>query len=202
VYRRTGSDLLRDVSGALTPAAKLMLRPWLERRLAIVNGFGTGLADDKLVHAYVDRMIGFYLDEVPLLGSVPTVDLNDPAAREEVLDDLSGYVIKPRHGQGGHGVVICAHANRREVGRIVAALRRTDAGASYVAQPAVALSVLQTVAGSELSERHIDLRPFAFATRTHVALIPGDLTRVALAAGALIVNSSQDGGVKDTWVLS
>jgi uncharacterized circularly permuted ATP-grasp superfamily protein len=201
VYRRTDTDRLRDEHGALTAVAQLLLVPWLAGRLAVVNGFGTGVADDKLVHAYIEEMIRFYLREEPLMRSVETIDLNDPVALEQVLSDLRGHVVKPRHGHGGRGVVVCAHATARDARRIDAALRRPDAGTEYVAQRTVALSLHPTVAGGRLVERHIDLRPFAFATCDGVTVIPGGLTRVAWDAGALVVNSSQNGGAKDTWVL-
>ena len=201
VYRRTDTDRLRDEHGALTAVAKLLLVPWLAGRLTVVNGFGTGVADDKLVHAYVEEMIRFYLCEEPLIRSVETIDLNDPVALEQVLSDLRGHVVKPRHGHGGRGVVVCAHATARDVRRVEAALRRPGAGTEYVAQRTVALSLHPTVVGGRLVERHIDLRPFAFATCDGVTVMPGGLTRVAWDAGALVVNSSQNGGAKDTWVL-
>ncbi len=128
VYRRTDTDRLRDERGALTPVAELLLEPWLAGRLAVVNAFGTGVADDKLAHAYVEHMIGFYLGEEPLLRSVATLDLNDPSALEQVLGDLRAHVIKPRHGHGGHGVVICAHAEECDVQQVAAELRRPQAG--------------------------------------------------------------------------
>jgi uncharacterized circularly permuted ATP-grasp superfamily protein len=202
VYRRTDSDRLRGESGSRTAIAELLLEPWLSGRVGVVNGFGTGVADDKLAHAYVEQMIRFYLGEEPLLRSVATLDLNDPLALEQVLGDLRAHVIKPRHGHGGHGVVVCAHAAASELRRVEAKLRRPGAGAEYVAQPTVALSVHPTIVDGQLAERHIDLRPFAFATRDAEVLAPGGLTRVARDAGALVVNSSQDGGAKDTWVLT
>ena len=195
VYRRTDTDLLRDEHGALTAVAELLLVPWLAGRLAVVNGFGTGVADDKLVHAYIEEMIRFYLCEEPLMRSVETIDLNDPVALEQVLSDLRGHVVKPR------GVVVCAHATASDVRRVEAALRRPGAGTEYVAQRTVALSLHPTVVGGRLVERHIDLRSFVFATCDGVTVMPGGLTRVAWDAGALVVNSSQDGGAKDTWVL-
>jgi uncharacterized circularly permuted ATP-grasp superfamily protein len=201
VYRRTESDQLRDDHGTLTPAAELLLEPWLAGKLAVVNAFGTGVADDKLVHAHVEQMIGFYLGEEPLLRSVETLDLNDPAALERVLADIHSHVVKPRHGYGGHGVVVCAHATEADVARIDAELRRPGAGLRYVAQATLALSSHPTVVGDHIEPRHIDLRPFAFATRDGITVVPGGLTRVAWNAGALVVNSSQDGGAKDTWVL-
>ncbi len=202
VFRRTDSESLRDEHGLRTPVAELLLEPWLAGRLAVVNAFGTGVADDKLAHAYVEQMIRFYLREEPLLRSVETLDLNDAVVREGVLSDLQAHVVKPRHGHGGHGVVVCAHADADDVQRVEAVLRRPGAGAEYVAQPTMALSVHPTIVDGRLEDRHIDLRPFAFATRDSVRVVPGGLTRVARDAGALVVNSSQEGGVKDTWVLT
>ncbi len=202
VYRRTEVDTLRDEHGARTPVAELLLDPWLAGKLAVVNAFGTGVADDKLAHAHVEQMVRFYLGEEPLLPSVPTLDLNDPVALERVLADLRAHVIKPRYGHGGHGVVVCAHAGTADVRRMEAALRRPNAGAEYVAQRTVALSLHPTIVDGRLAQRHIDLRPFAFATRNSVEVVPGGLTRVARDAGSLVVNSSQDGGAKDTWVLT
>jgi uncharacterized circularly permuted ATP-grasp superfamily protein len=202
ILRRTDIESLRDEHGSPTAVAELLLEPWLAGRLAIVNAFGTGVADDKLVHAYVEDMIRFYLNEEPLLSSVETLDLNDPVVREHVLANLRAHVIKPRHGYGGHGVVVCAHADEGDVQQVEATLSRPGAGAEYVAQPTIALSVHPTILDGRLEERHIDLRPFAFATRDSVAVVPGGLTRVAREAGALVVNSSQEGGVKDTWVLA
>jgi uncharacterized circularly permuted ATP-grasp superfamily protein len=201
VYRRTDADSLRDEAGAPTAVAELLLEPWLSGQVGLVNAFGTGIADDKLAHAYVERMIEFYLKEEPLLPSVQTLDLNDPEVLEQVLGDLRAHVIKPRHGHGGHGVVVCAHATASDVRRVEASLREPDPGARFVAQPTVALSLLPTIIEGQLAQRHIDLRPFAFSTRDSVHVLPGGLTRVARAEGALVVNSSQEGGAKDTWVL-
>jgi carboxylate-amine ligase len=202
VYRRTDVDSLRDEHGARTPVAEVLLVPWLAGKVAVVNAFGAGVADDKLVHSYVEQMVRFYLAEEPLLPSVATLDLNDPVVLEHVLSDLRAHVIKPRYGHGGHGVVVCAHAAAADVQRVEAALRRPNAGAEYVAQRTVALSLHPTIVDGRLAQRHIDLRPFAFATRDSVEVVPGGLTRVAREAGSLVVNSSQGGGAKDTWVLT
>jgi carboxylate-amine ligase len=202
VYRRTDAERLRDAHGVRTPVAELLLEPWLAGRLALVNAFGTGVADDKLVHGYVEQMIGFYLGEESLMPSVVPLDLNDATVLERVLADLRSYVIKPRHGHGGHGIVVCAHAAEADVREVEAALRATDAGAEYIAQQTVALSVHPTIVDGRLVDRHVDLRPYAFATRDEVDVVPGGLTRVAWDAGALVVNSSQDGGAKDTWVVA
>jgi uncharacterized circularly permuted ATP-grasp superfamily protein len=201
VYRRSDEDTLRGPDGAPTRAAELLLGPWLAGRLALVAGFGTGVADDKLAHAYVEDMIRFYLGEEPLVASVPTLDLGDRESLRTVLDDLPSYVIKPRHGHGGHGVVICSRAGRPVLRALERRLRRPGGGAGFVAQRVVALSQHPTVVDGELVERHVDLRPFAFLARDRVAVVPGGLTRVAFTDGSLVVNSSQDGGAKDTWVL-
>jgi uncharacterized circularly permuted ATP-grasp superfamily protein len=201
VYRRTDIERPYDDFGRTTAVGELLLEPWLAGRLAGVNALGVGVADDKLVHAYVERMIGFYLGEEPLLRSVPTLDLTDDAARAEVLADLRAHVIKPRHGHGGHGVVICAHAEAADIKRVAARLRRPGSGTRYIAQRTVQLSTAPTVVEGALAERHVDLRPFVFATRAAATVVPGGLTRVAWDDGALVVNSSQNGGAKDTWVL-
>lgn len=201
VYRRSDEERLRDKQGALTPVAEALLEPWLAGRLAIVNSFGAGVADDKLAHAYVEAMVRFYLGEEPLVRSVPTLDLGDAETRLQVLDDLRSHVIKPRHGHGGHGVVVGRHAEPSELQRVESELRTPESSAGLVAQRTVPLSSHVTIVDGQLAERHIDLRPFAFATRGEVRVTPGGLTRVALQDGSLVVNSSQDGGAKDTWVL-
>jgi uncharacterized circularly permuted ATP-grasp superfamily protein len=201
VYRRCEEDRLRDERGDLTPVAEALLAPWLAGRVGVVNAFGTGVADDKLVHGYVDEMIRFYLGEAPLVQTVPTLDPRHGGVLDAILAHLSGHVVKPRMGQGGKGVVVCAHADDSTLERLRADLARDPGG--YVAQPIVALSEHPTVVDPGwLEPRHVDLRPFVFSTADRVGALPGGLTRVAWDAGALVVNSSQSGGAKDTWVLT
>jgi len=174
--------------------------PWTSGTLGLVNGLGVGVADDKLVHAYVEAMVRFYLGEEPLVGSVLTLDLGRTAVLEEVLDDLDAFVVKPRGGFGGHGVVICAHADRGTRDELRAMLRRAPQG--HIAQRMVSLFCLPTVVSpGRLEPRHVDLRPFTFSGRGWTRTLPGGLTRFAMDAGALVVNSSQSGGAKDTWIL-
>jgi uncharacterized circularly permuted ATP-grasp superfamily protein len=200
VYRRCHEDRVRDERGALTAVAEALLEPWRAGRVAVVNGFGTGVADDKLIHGYVEDMIRFYLGAEPLSDAVPTVGLGAPGAIDAVLGDLRAYVVKPRFGHGGAGVVVCAHADDRALERLRGDLRA--APERFIAQPVVALSSHPTVVdGGRLEPRHVDLRPFVFATNVKIGSIPGGLTRVAWDAGALVVNSSQNGGAKDTWVV-
>ncbi|HEX2102604.1 MAG TPA: circularly permuted type 2 ATP-grasp protein [Solirubrobacteraceae bacterium] len=199
VYRRCEEDRLRDARGDLTPVAEALLEPWLAGRVGVVNAFGTGVADDKLVYGYVEEMIRFYLGEAPLLEAVPTLDPRYGDVLELILDDLRAYVVKPRMGHGGKGVVVGAHADEATLERLRADLAR-DPGA-YVAQPIVPLSKHPTVVDpGRLETRHVDLRPFVFTGTERTRALPGGLTRVAWDAGALVVNSSQNGGAKDTWV--
>jgi uncharacterized circularly permuted ATP-grasp superfamily protein len=200
VYRRTDEDRLVDDHGRPTWVAELLLEPVLKGTLACVNAFGTGVADDKLVHAYVEEMIRFYLDEQPILSSVPTYDPAQPETLEMIVGRIEELVIKPRSGHGGHGVVIGPHARREDLDRTAAALRR--APQRFVAQETVMLSRHPTVTDGRLELRHIDLRPFAISGGESVRVLPGGLTRVAFERGALVVNSSQNGGSKDTWVLA
>jgi uncharacterized circularly permuted ATP-grasp superfamily protein len=200
VYRRTDEDRLCDEHGEPTHVARLLLGPILEGTLACVNAFGTGVADDKLLHAYVEDMVRFYLAEEPLLASVETYDPAQPGVLEMVLERIDELVIKPRSGHGGYGVVICPHANPEDVRAVAAKLQRSPE--SFVAQETVMLSTHPTVNDGRLEPRHVDLRPFAITCGEDVHVLPGGLTRVAFDAGALVVNSSQNGGSKDTWVLA
>jgi carboxylate-amine ligase len=189
VYRRTDSSSVHAPGHAVLRAA----------RAGVVNAFGTGVADDKLTHAYVEDLVRFHLGEEPALRSVPTFDLADPRRREEALDRLGELVVKPRGGAGGHGVVIGPHAERDALDAARAAIEEDPT--AYVAQELVLLSTHPTVVDGRLEPRHVDLRPFAFVTPDATRVLPGGLSRVALKEGSMIVNSSQDGGAKDTWVL-
>ena len=199
IYRRTDEDRLREPTGRPTPLVAL-LGPIRKGTLGVVNAPGTGVADDKLVHRYVEDMIGLYLGEEPLIRSVPTYDLAEPSTLAHVLGRLDELVVKPRSGYGGRGVVIGPHASRSDldgVAKLISA--RPD---RFIAQETVALSRHPTVCGGSLEPRHVDLRAFVLSSGDAVHVVPGGLTRVALSPGALIVNSSQNGGGKDTWVLS
>jgi uncharacterized circularly permuted ATP-grasp superfamily protein len=200
VYRRTDEDRLADEHGHPTPLAEALLEPLRHGTLACFNAFGAGLADDKLVQAYVEEMVRFYLGEEPLIDSVHTYDLGEPSVLADALARLGDLVVKPRTGSGGHGVVIVPHASREDRDRIERAIRR--APTRFVAQETIALSRHPTVCGARLEPRHVDLRPFVVTAGHDVQVIPGGLTRVAFDDGALVVNSSQNGGGKDTWVLS
>jgi uncharacterized circularly permuted ATP-grasp superfamily protein len=199
VYRRTDEDRLSDEHGRLTEVGAALYEPLRAGTLTCVNGFGTGVADDKLVHAYVDGMVRFYLREEPLLPSVHTYDLADPACLQEVLGRLDELVIKPRTGHGGQGVVVGPHAKVADLRDLAHAIRRDPH--DYIAQDTIMLSSHPTVTDGRLEPRHVDLRPFVFVEPGGAAVARGGLTRVALDRGTLVVNSSQRGGGKDTWVL-
>ncbi len=200
VYRRTDVDRLHEATGALIPLGALLSEPWRAGRLGLVNAFGTGVADDKLIHAYVEDIVRFHLGEEPLLPSVPTYDPGQPRQLEMILDRIAELVIKPRGGHGGAGVVVCPHAEPRDVELTAAAVSANPE--QYIAQEMVLLSCQPTVCDGRLEPRHVDLRPFVMARGDEVDVIPGGLTRVAFDPGALVVNSSQNGGAKDTWVLA
>ncbi len=200
VYRRTDEDRAFTPAGALTDVGELLYEPWRQGQLALVNGFGTGVADDKLLHAYVEDMVRFYLGEEPELPSVVTYDLSQPPVLEMALERVAELVIKPRDGHGGHGVTIGPACTTRELERVRAAM--ADNAGGFVAQEVIALSHHPTVCGGELEPRHVDLRPFVLCLGDRLEVVPGGLTRVALDAGEMIVNSSRNGGAKDTWILA
>jgi uncharacterized circularly permuted ATP-grasp superfamily protein len=199
VYRRTNEDRLFDAAGALTTLGEVLLDPLEAQTLACVNAFGTGVADDKLVHSYVEEMVRFYLGEEPLLASVPTHDLSQPGVLEMALERIGELVVKPRGGHGGIGVVVGPRSDSQELADVSRKL--AAAPEQFIVQETVQLSRQPTVCGDELEPRHVDLRPFTFAIGERVEVFPGGLTRVALERDSLVVNSSQRGGAKDTWVL-
>jgi uncharacterized circularly permuted ATP-grasp superfamily protein len=181
----------------MTAVAELVVPAWTDGQLGLVNAFGNGVADDKGAHGHVEDFIRFYLGEQPLMRSVPTRALRTTAEIREATGRLRELVVKPRHGHGGIGVVIGAEAEPAELERVAAELRATPE--RFIIQPVVPLSRHPTLIDGRFEPRHVDLRPFAFCGE-QVGLLPGGLTRVAFGAGELVVNSSQNGGGKDTWV--
>jgi uncharacterized circularly permuted ATP-grasp superfamily protein len=166
--------------------------------LTLCNAVGAGIADDKAVYIHVPAMIRFYLGEEPLLQNVPTHDCKDPVQLRYVLEHLDELVVKAVHGSGGYGMLVGPHASRQELADFAAVLRARPH--DYIAQPTLALSTVPCCVESGLAPRHVDLRPFVLCGE-QVRIVPGGLTRVALKEGSLVVNSSQGGGTKDTWVL-
>jgi uncharacterized circularly permuted ATP-grasp superfamily protein len=200
LYRRLDEDRLSTADGGLTDLGRLLLPALESGRLRCVNAFGTGLGDDKLAHAYAESMIRFYLDEEPLLRSVPSFDLSDEGARGAAMERLEELVIKPRDGFGGRGVTIMPHATESQRRRAIGLVRRRPE--RFVAQETVQISSHPTVCGGRLRPRRVDLRPFVVSGPGCVSAMTGGLTRFARGAGDMVVNSSQGGGCKDTWVLA
>ncbi len=199
-YRRLDEDRLTDRAGGLTELGKLLAPALQSGRLRCVNAIGAGLADDKLAHAYVEEMVRFYLGEEPQLRSVPSYDLSDPEAREEVMSRLDELVIKPRDGFGGHGVTIMPLATEGDRRKVIGLVRRRPE--RFVAQELVPLSTHPTVVGAGIAPRRVDLRPYVLNPAAgEGSVMQGGLTRYAKAAEEMVVNSSQGGGSKDTWVL-
>jgi uncharacterized circularly permuted ATP-grasp superfamily protein len=166
--------------------------------VTLANAVGAGVADDKAVYPYVPEMIRFYLGEEPILRNVPTYSCARADDLAFVLDRLGELVVKETHGSGGYGMLVGPQASRAEIDAFAAKLRANPG--TYIAQPTLALSTCPTFVASGVAPRHVDLRPFVLSGRD-VRIVPGGLTRVALRPGSLVVNSSQGGGTKDTWVL-
>lgn len=167
--------------------------------LTLTNAVGAGIADDKAVYIHVPEMVRFYLGEEPLLKNVPTHDCSKPDELRYVLDHLDELVVKAVHGSGGYGMLVGPHASRAELEQFRQLLIARPA--DYIAQPTLALSTVPTFVESGVAPRHVDLRPFVLSGSDRIRVVPGGLTRVALREGSLVVNSSQGGGTKDTWVL-
>ncbi len=167
--------------------------------VAIANAVGAGIADDKAVYVYVPEMIRFYLGEEPILKNVPTWQCGKDDERSYVLDHLNELVVKECRGSGGYGMLIGPQATKAE--RTAFAKKIRAEPDAYIAQPTLALSTCPTFVESGVAPRHVDLRPFVLCGAKGIEIVPGGLTRVALREGSLIVNSSQGGGTKDTWVL-
>jgi carboxylate-amine ligase len=198
VYHRTDEARFSAPDGRPTALGEALLDPCSRGVVACVNAPGSGIADDKLVHAYVDDFVRFYLGEEPLLPSVRSHRLGDEAERARALERLDELVLKPRGEMGGEGVLLWQEAGEAERARTLAAIEADPAG--FVAQERVSLSTHPTVIDGKLEPRHVDLRPYAVAGESGVRVLRGGLTRVALEKGSLMVNSGQGGGAKDTWI--
>jgi uncharacterized circularly permuted ATP-grasp superfamily protein len=201
IYRRVDDDFLdpkafREDSMIGVPG---LFGAYRAGRVTLANAIGTGVADDKSIYPYVPDMVRFYLAEEPILNNVPTFMLYKPKERDHVLAHLEDLVVKEVHGAGGYGMLVgpASTAEERENfrARILAAPEK------YIAQPTLALSTCPTFVEAGIAPRHIDLRPYVLSG-SDIDLVPGGLTRVALREGSLVVNSSQGGGTKDTWVLA
>ncbi|MFV0681589.1 circularly permuted type 2 ATP-grasp protein [Ottowia sp.] len=200
IYRRVDDDFMDPE--AFRPDSSLgcagIMRAYRAGHVTICNAVGTGVADDKSIYPYVPKMIEFYLGEKPILQNVPTYMCREPDSLKYVLANMKDLVVKEVHGAGGYGMLVGPASTQAEIEEFrQAVIARPD---GYIAQPTLSLSSCPTYVESGIAPRHIDLRPFVLSG-TEVQMAPGGLTRVALKEGSLVVNSSQGGGTKDTWIL-
>jgi uncharacterized circularly permuted ATP-grasp superfamily protein len=200
IYRRVDDDFLDPL--AFRPNSTLgcagLLNVYRSGNVSLCNAIGTGVADDKSVYPYVPKMIEFYLGEKPILNNVPTWMCRNEDDLKYTLANLKDLVVKEVHGAGGYGMLVGPASTQAEIEDFRRALVANPAG--YIAQPTLSLSTCPTYVESGVAPRHIDLRPFVLSGK-EVQMVPGGLTRVALKEGSLVVNSSQGGGTKDTWIL-
>ena len=200
IYRRI-DDLFLDPE-AFNPDSMLgvpgIMRAWKAGNVALANAPGAGVADDKVVYAFVPKMIRYYLDAEPIIDNVPTYLCMNPKERTHVLANLDKLVVKPANESGGYGMLVGPHATVKEREKMARQIRRNPR--NFIAQPTLTLSTTPTLVGNGVEPRHVDLRPFILSGKT-VQTTTGGLTRVALRKGSLVVNSSQGGGSKDTWIV-
>jgi uncharacterized circularly permuted ATP-grasp superfamily protein len=202
IYRRIDDEFLDPVQFKADSVLGVagLLNAARAGNVVIANAVGNGVADDKLVYTYLPEILKYYLGETPLLPNVDTYRCWLPDEKTQVLDRLDELVVKPVEGSGGYGIVFGPSATQRELALLRRRIRHDPRG--WIAQPVVQLSTVPTKVGHRLKPRHVDLRPFAVNDGNSVFVLPGGLTRVALPEGSLVVNSSQGGGSKDTWVLA
>ena len=200
IYRRVDDDFLDPLAFRKDSMLGVpgLFAAYRAGRVTLANAIGTGVADDKSIYPYVPDMIRYYLSEEPILNNVPTFMCHKPRERDHVLANLPDLVVKEVHGAGGYGMLVGPASTTEE--RAAFRERILANPEKYIAQPTLALSTCPTFVGSGIAPRHIDLRPYVLSG-TDIDLVPGGLTRVALREGSLVVNSSQGGGTKDTWVL-
>ncbi len=201
IYRRLDDDFLDPL--VFRPDSALgvpgLMSAYHAGNVTLANAVGTGVADDKAVYSYMPEIVKFYLGEEPILKNVPTWRCREPEELKYVLDKLPELVVKEVHGSGGYGMLIGPKATAAEIEQFRDKLAKDPS--NFIAQPTLALSTCPTLVEEGVAPRHVDLRPFVLTGRDKVRIVPGGLTRVALKEGSLVVNSSQGGGTKDTWVL-
>jgi len=201
IYRRIDDDFLDPLTfrpdSALGVAG--LMAVYQAGNLTLANAVGTGIADDKAVYSYMPEIVKFFLGKEPILKNVPTWRCREPDHLSYVLDHLEDVVVKEVHGSGGYGMLIGPKSDQTTIAAFRAKLKADPK--NFIAQPTLALSTCPTCVEEGVAPRHVDLRPFVLSGRDRIRIVPGGLTRVALKRGSLVVNSSQGGGTKDTWVL-
>jgi uncharacterized circularly permuted ATP-grasp superfamily protein len=200
IYRRIDDDFLDPLSFRNDTQLGVpgLFNAYRAGNVALANAIGTGIADDKALYAYVPAIIKYYLGEDAILQNVDTYLLEDKGSRDYVLDNLDKLVVKAVGESGGYGMLIGPHSTKAEQAHFRDLI--LDNPRNYIAQPTLALSTAPCLIGNEIVSRHVDLRPYVLYGE-EITIVPGGLTRVALKEGSLVVNSSQGGGSKDTWVL-
>lgn len=200
IYRRIDDDFLDPLAFRSDSALGVagLLNAYRAGNITLANAIGTGIADDKSIYPYVPDMIQFYLGEKPILNNVPTYQCRKAEDLAYTLANIEQLVVKETHGAGGYGMLVGPASTKDEIARFKENLIKHPE--QYIAQPTLSLSTCPTFVESGIAPRHIDLRPFVLSGKT-IKMVPGGLTRVALKEGSLVVNSSQGGGTKDTWVL-
>jgi uncharacterized circularly permuted ATP-grasp superfamily protein len=201
IYRRIDDDFLDPL--AFRPDSALgvpgLMAAYQAGTVTLANAVGTGVADDKAVYSYMPDIVKFFLGEEPILKNVPTWRCREQEHLSYVLDNIEKLVVKEGHGSGGYGMLIGPAADKASIAAFRSKLKAQPK--NFIAQPTLALSTCPTCVDSGVAPRHVDLRPFVLTGRDKIRIVPGGLTRVAMKAGSLVVNSSQGGGTKDTWVL-
>jgi uncharacterized circularly permuted ATP-grasp superfamily protein len=200
IYRRVDDDFLDPLAFRKDSYLGVagLLNAYRAGNVSLANAIGTGLADDKALYAYIPAIIRFYLSEEPILSNVQTYLLNDPSERSYVLEHLEELVVKAVGESGGYGMLIGPHSTSEQ--REAFRRKILDDPRNFIAQPTLSLSCAPCFVDGRIEPRHVDLRPYVLYGEG-VTIVPGGLTRVALRKGSLVVNSSQGGGSKDTWVL-
>ena len=201
IYRRLDDDFLDPLAFRRDSVLGVpgLMSAYQAGNVTLTNAVGTGVADDKAVYSYMPEIIKFYLDEEPLLPNVPTWRCREAEHLKYVLDHLPELVVKEVHGSGGYGMLVGPAADKAQIEKFREKLKADPA--NFIAQPTLALSTCPTLVEKGIAPRHVDLRPFILSGSDKVRIVPGGLTRVAMKEGSLVVNSSQGGGTKDTWVL-
>ena len=201
LYRRVDDEFLDPLT--FNPASVLgvpgIMDVYRAGGITIANAPGTGIADDKAIYSFMPEIVEFYTGEKPILSNVPTWRCSEADSLGFVLDNLADLVVKEVHGSGGYGMLIGPTSSKKEIAAFAAKLRARPE--NYIAQPTLALSTVPILTKAGLAPRHVDLRPFVLVSPNGIDITPGGLTRVALKQGSLVVNSSQGGGTKDSWVL-
>src|SRR5437660_2068946 len=201
IYRRVDDDFLDPLTFRPDSALGVpgLMSAYAAGNITLANAVGTGIADDKAIYSYMPDIVRFYLGEEPIPKNVQTLRCREPQDLAYVLDNLGELVVKEVHGSGGYGMLIGPAATKATIEAFRDKLKREPEG--FIGQPTLALSTCPTCTASGLAPRHVDLRPFVLTGSKNVTIVPGGLTRVALKEGSLVVNSSQGGGTKDTWIL-